>query len=187
MNAHDKGHYLGIEDLRELAVALARMTARQEAANGTFLVGGPVRIASLFSGHVVVENPDVDIPLDKTGTDLVGAEFFGSTSECDQNSIADTITDRPLEIQTITTGCPQKIDMITYHDSVFTRDRLTYLGTKPLLFADTNKVVDSTLDLGPKVDLTDPATRHLVCGFVWRSVSGLASPLGTYCGTAVRR
>jgi hypothetical protein len=165
------GRELSAADLRKVAIDLAHKTEVDETNSGNFRVGGPPQIA-ILSGGRLLESPTM--PLPPPTQDLLSESQIRGESifNCD-SPMALSITGlfSQMEAQVRMTGCSQAIDGLLFHDSTFIDSHLSYRGKEPLIFADTNVVTRTTLDISPRVDISKPAVRHLICGFLWARVS----------------
>lgn len=163
------GEILSPDDLEKLAVGLERRTEEDEAKKHSFLVGGDVEVAVLSNG-MVVEDPPTLTPQD-VGQSLRVAQVLHSTIHCESGALQRDFVGPPFsQLQMTITDCTQPLDEIIFHDSTFIDSTLTYMGSQPLIFADSNQIVRSTLQLGPAVDLNNPKVKHLVCAFRWKGV-----------------
>ena len=167
--AMDANRALSSDELRELAIYLEKQTADEEGRNGSFEVGGPVIIAMLSGGAMIEEPPPA--AAHDTGSALRAwnvREYRRNCAPGSQQYGIKRVTPES-QIQVIMSNCNQFIDGI-FHDSIFINSRLKYAGTLPLLFADSNVITGSTLELGPAVNLQRPDVVKLICSFKWQAV-----------------
>jgi hypothetical protein len=187
-DAKNEGRSLSIDEMRRLAIELARQTTLNETATRKNRVGGQPQVAILGGGKIidVVGNSSAEpIPSD-TGGALTGNHFFSTDTTCGSPSQKGFVVNNVgTQMQVKMTDCSQELDGIVFHDSVFTNSRLYYLGRYPdrgdLIFSKTNVVKGSTLELGPDVDTNHADVRQLVCGFPWKAVFQRGSEIKLSC------
>lgn len=188
-NAQSQGEQLSASDLRGLAVDLVEKTAADERRTRMNRVGGEVEVAVLSDGRMI-EAPK---PLSANGT--------GSALNGNSITLAEEITCRnrrqPFgsggyfaafdgpgiqEIEATLRNCNQALDGIMFLDSTFIDSHLTYSGRNRFFFPSSNKVLNTTLELGPGVDAHTAALHDLICGFPWKSVTQQLKELKSECG-----
>ncbi|WP_260738203.1 hypothetical protein [Tunturiibacter lichenicola] len=171
------------QELRSLAIELAKETTDDEERNGRREVGPPYQIAVLTNGGLSeVPNP---VEHHDTGRALSASRNVGMISKCLQHS---AVAIQPLQdgfIEDVQeakiTNCTQGIDGIMFTGSQFTDSELIYQGSVPIMFSDNNTITNSTLYLGPKVDLQNAEVIRLICGFHWTSIKQVEKVVTLSC------
>jgi len=172
-------------ELRTLAVDLERHTADHEAQIKRYAVGGEPEVTVLSGGHIIEEPPSFTAPpapfTPNVGHSLRGIQGTEIHVQCVPGyGIADGLA--PFtQLQVDATGCTQQIDQYIFHDSTFSDSTLIYMGSPSVIFSDSNKIVGSSLSLGPQVDLHNPTTEHLACSFPWKAVYQNSKPVTLPC------
>lgn len=191
LNAKIKGNALTSDEMIALAVELVHQTELDENLRKSRGVGGSPEIAVLsdgkvssFTGNPLAKPIDPDI-----GTDLGASHGSHITYSCSvptNNGIGFMPSKFGMLMQAEVTGCRQPIDGFIFHDSVFVNSSLTYSGESHFEFADTNKIVNTSLTLGPKVDVRRPEVHNLICGFGWTVVTQNGTSVERRCATQVK-
>ena len=171
-------HPLSLDELTALATALVEETANDPTVRAFGYVGGPVQIAVLANGKVqsFTGNPNaMQVPTD-SGTGLSNPQYTNLTvihcSASDRSPIVPVFGKQPVA-QVHLEGCTQSLDGIVFQNSTFVNSILTFAGHGKLLFADSNKVVESELQLDPSVVIDpnkNPILTQLLCRYSWKAV-----------------
>ena len=179
-DAQKTGKTLSAAELRSLAIFLVEQTENSEKKKRTFKVGGPNLVAVLSGGKVVEAPPDaIEEQARAVGALLGGSKLSASTFNCPYRTVKSapskpvyelTGDAKLVDVQMTSKGCVQTIDGIVIHDSSFRDSTLFYYGIGPILFGNSNEVVDSNLVLGPNAKAEDPSVQKLICGFKWKAV-----------------
>ena len=168
--AQRNGQLLTIEELRKLAGELESETAARQRLYKTFWVGGTPKFAVLSNGHVIEAPAAPSVP-SREGSELNRFPLINISVPCN-NSKQQAISLSPgYNVSGFSiTNCTQPIDSLIIHDSLFTNSTIVYNGAGPLLFAKSNKVINSKLILGPSIDVSTPEVKELICSFPWVSI-----------------